>query len=88
MFTLSSQHGGLDCGKNLQLSCHCRNALTCVKEALEIKKHKTGAINELGLTHSLASSEHCLHLVLFCKILKDVRTDDMGENNYLYTCRD
>ena len=36
--------------------------------------------------HSLASSEHCSHFVLFWQILKsgNVRTVEMCENNYLY----
>ena len=51
------------------------------------KPDKTGVINDpLGQTHSLASSEHCFHFVLFCQILKsgNERTDNMYKNNYPY----
>ena len=38
--------------------------------------YKTGVINDpLGQTHSLASSEHRFHFVLFEKSIDDGRTD-------------
>ena len=55
----------------------------------------TGVIHDpLGQTHSLASREHWFRLkfVLFWKVGKDVRPDDMFKNNdhyrpWLWVCR-
>ena len=49
--------------------------------------YKTGVINDpLSQTHSLASSEHCFHFVMFCQILKSGDGRTYGQTYGRMTC--